>query len=426
MTLTETDQTTGTSERTLTDASRDAVAMPSATTDAGPTGMRVTKRNGAARAGRPQQDRQRDRPSLRRPPRRRSDACRHPHHLGARRRRHHRRTRQPVDPHRSRTDRGRAELLQARLTPPRCRHRQRSPQPEHPVVLRVDQGRLTPKASSASEVFDFVEANAPELNAAINSDRDRQLRVLRPAHGVRPLPAAPPRTPRRHRDAAVLLPPRRLRPRGSDSRRSGQVLRPDVVARLPAVEPHAVQLGHHTQPDVELLPARLARGQPRRHLQALHRHRQAVEVRRRHRRRMAPHPLQGQPDHRHQRSVQRHRPVAAHARLVGRRGQPGRSPQGRCVCLPRVVARRHRGLPRTARQHRRPRSPHAQPEHRQLDPRPLHGARREGLAVEPVRPEEGRRSSPTCTATTSSEPTSPPRSRSSSRSRSRPASCTPR
>jgi ribonucleoside-diphosphate reductase alpha chain len=69
-------------------------------------------------------------------------------------------------------------------------------------------------------------------------------------------------------------------------------------------------------------------------------------------------------------------------RLLGRRGQPGRPPQGRRVRLPRDVARRHRGLPRAARQHRRPRPAHPQPQPRQLGPRPVHGARREGLAVE--------------------------------------------
>ena len=74
---------------------------------------------------------------------------------------------------------------------------------------------------------------------------------------------------------------------------------------------------------------------------------------------------------------------------LGRRGQPGRPAQGRGVRLPRDVARRHRGVPRAARQHRRQRPPHPQPQPRQLGPRPVHGAGREGLAVVAVRPEEG-------------------------------------
>ena len=281
----------------------------------------------------------------------------------------------------------------------------------------------------ADNVLAFVEANAPSLNAAINSDRDRSFEFfgLRTVYD-RYLLRHPERreiieTPQYFflRVACGLV--RRSR-RHRRRRCGGQVLRPDVVAGLPPVEPDAVQLRHVALADVELLPARLARGQPRGHLQALHRHRQAVEVRRRHRRRLAPGAGQGQPDHRHQRPVQRHRAVAAHARLVGRRGQPGRPPQGCRLRVPRVVARRHRGLPRAARQHRRPRPPHAQPEHRQLDPRPVHGAGREGLAVVAVRSRSGSRTSPTCTAPSSSGPTWPPRRRACTRSRSRPASST--
>ena len=64
----------------------------------------------------------------------------------------------------------------------------------------------------SQEVYDFVEANAPELNAAINSDRDRSfeffgLRTVYDRYLLRH-----PAAPRRHRDAAVLLPARRLWP----------------------------------------------------------------------------------------------------------------------------------------------------------------------------------------------------------------------
>ncbi len=60
-------------------------------------------------------------------------------------------------------------------------------------------------------------------------------------------------------------------------------------------------------------------------------------------------PLSRRPDPRHERAVQRHRPVAAHAGLVGRSGQPGRPPQGRGLRLSRALASRHRGVPRVAR-----------------------------------------------------------------------------
>ena len=42
--------------------------------------------------------------------------------------------------------------------------------------------------------------------------------------------------------------------------------------------------------------------------------------------------------------------------------------KGACAVLPRNVARRRRGLPRAARQHRRRTTPHAQPESRELGP----------------------------------------------------------
>ena len=80
----------------------------------------------------------------------------------------------------------------------------------------------------------------------------------------------------------------------------------------------------------------------------------------------------------HQRPLERHRAVAQDARRVGRGRQPGRQAQGRVLRLPRALARRHRGVPRAARQHRRRGAPHAQPEPRELDPGPVHAARRGG------------------------------------------------
>ena len=93
------------------------------------------------------------------------------------------------------------------------------------------------------DVLEFVDANAPELNAAINSERDRTSSSSVCARCTTAT-CCVTRTSRRHRDPAVLLPACRLWPRHR-RRRGDQVLRPHVVARLPAVEPHAVQLRDH-------------------------------------------------------------------------------------------------------------------------------------------------------------------------------------
>ena len=87
---------------------------------------------------------------------------------------------------------------------------------------------------------------------------------------------------------------------------------------------------------------------------------------------LLPGPLAGRADPRHQRAVQRDRAVPAHAGRLGRGGQPGRSPQGRGVRLPRAVAPRRRGVPRAARQHRRGRAAHPQPQPGQLGARRVH------------------------------------------------------
>ena len=54
------------------------------------------------------------------------------------------------------------------------------------------------------DTAEFVRAHSPALNAAIDSGQGPQLRVLRPADRLRPVPAAPPRHPAGDRDAAVL------------------------------------------------------------------------------------------------------------------------------------------------------------------------------------------------------------------------------
>ena len=90
-------------------------------------------------------------------------------------------------------------------------------------------------------------------------------------------------------------------------------------------------------------------------------------------------------------AVQRHRAVPAHPRLVGGRGQPGRPAQGRRLRLPRAVAPGRRGVPRAARQHRRGRPAHPQPQPGQLDPRRVHapGRGRRRLVADRPRPGAG-------------------------------------
>ena len=117
-------------------------------------------------------------------------------------------------------------------------------------------------------------------------------------------------------------------------------------------------------------------------------------------------------------------PWLQHAGLLRRRGQPGRQAQGRGLRLPGVLARRHRGVPRTARQHRRGGPPHAQPEPGQLDPGRVHAPGRGRRRLVAVRPQGGARTSPTCTAPRSTRPTGPPRPRAAFARQSRPATCT--
>jgi hypothetical protein len=244
-------------------------------------------------------------------------------------------------------------------------------QPEHPLV----QPSRSPRARPGPDQRRRARVRHAERPQAQRRDRP-PARPLFEFFGLRTvydryLLRHPP-DPRGHRDPAVLLPARRLRA-GDQPRRSDRVLRPDVVAGLPAVARRPCSTpAPSAPPDVELLPARLARGRPRGHLQALHRHRQAS--------RSSP-AASAWPgtasapraaSSGHQRPLQRHRAVAQDPRQLGRRGQPGRPPQGRGLRLPRELARRHRGVPRAARQHRRRRPAHPQPQPGQLGARPVH------------------------------------------------------
>ena len=170
--------------------------------------------------------------------------------------------------------------------------------------------------------------------------------------------------------------------------RGDRLLPADVVAGLSAQLTDPVQLRHRAHPDVVLLPGRLAEGRAGLDLRALPPGREAVEVLRRHRHLLVARPRPGRADPRHERQVQRHRPVPQDARRGRGGGQPGRSPQGRGLRLSGAVAPGRRGVPGAARQHRRGLPPHAQPQPGQLDPGRVHApgrGRRRLVADRPVR-----------------------------------------
>ena len=239
-----------------------------------------------------------------------------------------------------------------------------------------------------AETVEFVTANARKLNDAVDTSGDRLfeffgLRTVYDRYLLRhPEHRKVTETPQYFmlRVACGL----------STSPEEGDPLLPVAVEpRIPGLEPDAVQLRHRPPADVLVLPARFARGRPRGHLRPLQRRGQALQARRRHRPGLQPHPQPRLAHPRHQRPVQRHRALAQDTRQFGVGGQPGRSTQGRRVRLPRILARRYRGVPRTQGQRRRRGPAHPQPESRQLGPRPVHGAGREGLAVVAVRSQGG-------------------------------------
>ena len=241
---------------------------------------------------------------------------------------------------------------------------------------------------------DFVVEERPQAQRRHRRRARPRVRVLRPAHGLRPLPAQAPADAPRHRDAAAVLPAHRLRA-GRDVPRGAGALPPVLVARVPAELADAVQRRHPPRAALELLPARLAATiTSRASTSATPTSRMLSKFSRRHRPRVPPRALARLADREHERPLERHRAVAEDARRVGRGREPGRQAQGRVLRVPRAVARRHRGVPRAARQHRRRGEPHAQPEPRELDPRPVHAARRGGRRLEPVRSEGACRTLP--------------------------------
>ena len=355
----------------------------------GPHGHAGAQAERRQRACRRQQDRAGGRPGQRRPGRRGPDAGRDPHDQRVVRRRHHRRAGPAVDPDGRGDDRRGAAVLPAGRTPAGGLHRQGGPQPGRHVVQPVGRARSR-RGPDRRRHGPVRQGQRPQARLRDRRRGRPPLRVLRAAHGLRPLPAPPPVEPARGRDAAVLPAAGRVRAR-AEPRRGDPVLPADVVAGLPAEQPDAVQLRHPAHADVVVLPRRQPARRPRLDLRALRAGGQAVEVRRRHRDRLLPGALARRADPRHQRPVQRHRAVPAHPRLVGLRGQPGRSPQGRRLRLPRAVAPRRRGVPRAPRQHRRGRAPHPQPQPRPLGAGRVHAPRRGRRRLVADRPRPGAR-----------------------------------
>ncbi|MET3931508.1 hypothetical protein ABIE51_003395 [Lysobacter sp. OAE881] len=340
-----------------------------------------------SRTGRPQQDRPRRDACVRRPVLRRSDARGHAHDFRPVRRRDHARTGRTVDPHRRAAHGRRARVRSPGRAPARGRDREGSGRHRDPCVLAIGPARTRTGADQRSPALVRAGARAQ----AQRRDRQRAqpaLRLLRPAHALRPLPATPPDRAHGDRNAAAVLPAHRLRAERGRGR-SARAVQAHGAAGLHPVLAHAVQLRHHARAALQLLPARFAGRFARRHLQALHGRGEAVEVQRRHRPVVHAHPLARLADPFHERFVERHRAVAEDAGRVRRRGEPGRQAQGRGVRVPGALACGRRGVPRTARQHRRRGAPHAQPQSRELDPRRIHAPRRSRRRMVAVRSGEG-------------------------------------
>ena len=292
------------------------------------------------RTRQPRQDRPGRRP-LRHQPRRhaargrRRHAGRHPHDLGPARRRQHPGTRRAVDPHRGRAHLRGAQLLPPRRPPPRHGHRQGGPtvrrvllqpvgrpRPRAGHHRRRDGARWSPRTAASSTTRSSPSATgSTSSSASAPSTTGTCCATPRPARSSR------------RRSTSSCGSPAACRPTPTTpSSSTGSSVRLEYLPSLA----DAVQLGHHPPADVELLPARLADRQTSTpsttatdDVARLSKHAGGIGLSySRIRSRGFAHP-------RHQRPVQRHRAVAQDARLVGRRGQPGRSPQGRRLRVPR-------------------------------------------------------------------------------------------
>ena len=233
------------------------------------------------RGRRRQQDRPRGGPLRRRPGRRRPDAGRHPHHQRALRRRDHRRAGPAVDPDRRRDDRRGAGVLPAGRAAAGRLHRQGGPQPGRRLLQPV--GRARPRRGADRRRDGRVrQGQRPQARLRRRPRRRPAVRVLRAAHGLRPLPAAPPRDPRGAGDPAVLPAAGGVRA-GAEPGGGDRLLPADVVAGLPAEHPDPVQLRHAAHRRCRRATSSTPRATSSTRSTPLRAGGQAVEVRRRHR-----------------------------------------------------------------------------------------------------------------------------------------------
>ncbi len=129
----------------------------------------------------------------------------------------------------------------------------------------------------------------------------------------------------------------------------------------------------------------------RRHLQVDQGQRAAGQILRRSRQRLEPRARPRRAHQGHQRREPGRGAVPEGRQRHGDCRQPGRQAQGRGVRLSRDLAHRHRGVPRSAQEHRRRPAPHARHEHGQLGAGPVHAARRRGRPMDAVLARRGAR-----------------------------------
>ena len=138
------------------------------------------------------------------------------------------------------------------------------------VVLAVDRRRPAPRASSTSAC---AASSTDQRAQAQRRDRRRarpRVRVLRPAHGLRPLPAEAPETRLVDRDAAAVLPAHRVRALATPCSEALELYRLFSSLEYLPSSPTLFNSGTRARAALELLPARLAARPARGHLPALH------------------------------------------------------------------------------------------------------------------------------------------------------------
>jgi hypothetical protein len=173
--------------------------------DAGPQAKR------RCRAGGREQDRPCRGPVGRRPRRCRSAAYRDQDDQRPLRRGDHGRAGPALDPDRGGDDRRGTAVLSTRRPAAGRIHRQGGPQPGRRLVLPSHRPRPRRGADRGRD-GEVRQGQRPQARLRRRRRRRPAVRVLRPAHRLRPLPAAPPHQPPRDRDPAVFPAPGRLRP----------------------------------------------------------------------------------------------------------------------------------------------------------------------------------------------------------------------